>query len=163
MSRLTVGVLAVGLVAMVGQPARAQMPAPVNGGFGLEYTQPVPSGTMVLDRWWMMEMTPSVGTTLPPRTAVESPAAVRPADGGRVSRATRTGRSFARAGGRPVTGAAVQPATPLPTGSLYWPAAAGVPLYSPAQRYATYGYGYGVSPYGTADYGAAFRGYYWAP
>ena len=36
-----------------------------------------------------------------------------------------------------------------------------MPLYSPAQRYATYGQGYRVSPYGSVDYGMAYKGYYW--
>jgi hypothetical protein len=80
----------------------------------------------------------------------------------RAARAQRAGRSLARSGNRSFTGAGVQPGAPLPTGSLYWPGARGMPVYSPAQRYATYGYGYGVSPYGTADYGAAYKGYYWA-
>jgi hypothetical protein len=163
MSRLMGWVLAVGLFAVVGQPARAQMPAPVGGGFGLQYTQPIPSGTLVLNRWGMLEATPGVGTALPPATAVEQPASVPPVARARVARGNRMGRSFARVTGRPITGAGVQPGAPLPSGSLYWPGAAGMPLYSPAQRYATYGYGYGASPYGTADYGAAYKGYYWAP
>jgi hypothetical protein len=162
MSRVTGWVLAVGLVALAGQPARAQMPAPVYGGFGLEYTQPIPSGVLVLDRWGMLEATPGVGTASPP-TAVEQLAPGRPAAPVRGSRANRTGRSFARVTSRPVTRGGVQPGAPLPTGSLYWPAVAGTPLYSPAQRYASYGWGYGVSPYGTADYGAAYKGYYWSP
>lgn len=163
MSRLTGWVLAVGLVAVVGQPARAQMPAPANGGFGMEYAQPVPSDTLVLDRWWLLEATPGIGATLPPRTTAEAPAVVRPTQPARVPRATRTARTLSRTASRAVRRAGIQAGAPLPTGSLYWPPAAGVPLYSPEQRYATYGYGYGVSPYGTADYGAAYKGYYWAP
>jgi hypothetical protein len=163
MSRLMGWLLAVGLVAVVGQPARAQMPAPVFGGFGLEYMQPVPTGTVVLNRWGLLEVIPAVGTALPPTTAIEQPAAVRQVAPGRVSRANRPGRSFARVGSQPVAGAGVELGAPLPTGSLYWPAAAGMPLYSPAQRYASYGGGYGVGPYGTADYGAAYKGYYWGP
>ena len=78
-----------------------------------------------------------------------------PAEGGRPA------RSLGRAGHRRRTAASARTSAPLPTGSLYWPDAV-VPLYSPAQRYATYGQGYGVSPYGTADYGAAYKGHYWA-
>ncbi len=160
MRRVMGWVLAVGLIAVSGQPLRAQMPAPVYGGFGQEYSQPIPSNTLVLDRWWMLEETPGVADALPPAAAVQRPAVAGPIAPRRVA---RTNRSFARPGRRPVTRAGVQPGAPLPTGSLYWPGAVGMPVYSPAQRYASYGWGYGVSPYGTADYGAAYKGYYWAP
>jgi hypothetical protein len=158
MSRVTGWVLAMGLVAVAGQPARAQMPTAVNGGFGVEYTQTIPANSLVLDRWWMLETTPRMGSALPQNATVVRPAAVQPVAPGRVARAHRTSRSTARMSSRPVTSAVVQPGTPLPTGSLYWPEAIGMPLYSPSQRYASYGYGYGVSPYGTAYYGA-YKGY----
>jgi hypothetical protein len=153
-------VLAVMLV-VVGRSAHAQMPAPMNGGFGFDYAQTTPSNSYVLDRWWMVQATPTVGTTLPPSTVVEQPATVQPANPRRVSRAARTGRSISRVSSRPYSWAGARPVTPLPTGSLYWPAPAGVPLYSPVQRYASYGEGYGVSPYGSADYGAQYKGLYW--
>jgi hypothetical protein len=160
MSRAAGWVLAVGLLVVAGQPARAQMPAPVAGGFGIDYSQPIPSNSMVLDRWWLLEATSGVGAALPP-ASVESPTAAAPVAPGRAARVSRTHRSMARSVNRSFTRAGVEPGAPLPTGSLYWPVAAGMPVYSPAQRYATYGYGYGVSPYGTADYGAAYKGYYW--
>jgi hypothetical protein len=159
MCRLTGLVLALVLVVAAGQEARAQAPVPGPGGFGFEYTQTLPSNSLILDRWWMLEATPAVGTALPPPAVVQQPAAVEPANPGRAARPTRVVRSFSRVSSRPLNPAGVQPTTSLPTGSLYWPGAAGVPLYSPAQRYATYGQGYGVSPYGTADYGAAYKGY----
>jgi hypothetical protein len=165
MIRLTGSVLALMLVLVLGQPARAQMPAylPANGGFGFEYTQPIPSNSLMLDRWWMVQATPAVVTPMPATAVAAPPAAVEPADPGRVARATRTGRSFSRVVSRPYNRAVVQPATSLPTGSLSWLGVASVPLYSPAQRYATYGEGYGVSPYGTVDYSASYKGMYWAP
>jgi hypothetical protein len=158
MIRVTGWVLTLGSIAMLAQPARAQMPAPAFGGFGQEYSQPIPSDSLVLDRWWMLEATPRMDGA-PPSVAVERPTAV-PSAAGRVA---RTNRSFARARHAASKRASVQTAAPLPTGSLDWPGASGMPIYSPAQRYASYGWGYGVSPYGTADYGAAYKGYYWGP
>ena len=134
---------------------------PANGGFGLEYAQTPPSNGYVLDRWWMVQATPSVGNALPPSNLVQpAPAAVQPANPRRVTRAARAARSFSRLNARTANRAGMPAATALPTGSLYWPAA-GMPLYSPAQRYAAYGQGYGVSPYGSADYGAQYKGLYW--
>jgi hypothetical protein len=160
MSRLVGSALGLTLVLAVSQPARAQMAAPVYGGFGLEYTQSIPSGAYVLDRWWMVQATPFVGTTMPP-AVVQQPTAAEPTTAGRLTRAGRMGRSLSRTVSRPVSSVTTPSLTPLPTGSLYWPGAVGMPLYSPAQRYATYGQGYGVGPYGTADYGAAYKGMYW--
>jgi hypothetical protein len=163
MSRLTGWVLAVVLVVVVGREARAQVPEslPAYGGFGFDYGQPVPSNTYVLDRWGMLEATPMLGVALPAAPAVvERPATARPAQVGRVARSTRAVRSLSRVNTRRTIRANVEEAAPLPTGSLYWPGAVGIPVYSPAQRYASYGYGYGVSPYGTADYGAAYKGQY---
>jgi hypothetical protein len=157
MTRLVGSVLGLFLVLAVGQPVRAQMPAPVYGGFGLEYTQPVPTNRYVLDRWWMVQATPTVAAPLPAPAVVQQPVVVEPAQTGRLSRAARPSRSL----GRPVSSAVVQSPTALPTGSLNWLAAPGMSLYSPAQRYASYGQGYGVSPYGTADYGAAYKGMSW--
>ncbi len=164
MSRLIGSFLAVVFVAVAGPSARAQMPAPLPayGGFGFEYTQPIPSNTLLLDRFWMVEPTPSVVAPMPRTAAVPQPVA-QPANTGRVARATRTGRTFSRIVARPYNRAGIQTATPLPTGSLSWNGVGSVPLYSPAQRYATYGSGYGVSPYGSVDYGAQYKGMYWAP
>lgn len=160
MSRVTGLVLAAFLAMMVGQEARAQAPVGV-GGFGFEYTQPIPSNTVLLDRWWVPVQTPAVGTVPPPAQAVETAPAVQATGPVRTARTARGIRSFARVGTRRSTRFAAQPTTSLPTGSLYWPGAAGVPLYSPAQRYAAYGQGYDVSPYGSTDYGANYKGLYW--
>jgi hypothetical protein len=46
----------------------------------------------------------------------------------------------------------------LPTGSLNWPGASRVLLYSPALRYENYGGGYGRGPYGTIDCGMMYHG-----
>ena len=162
MSRLTGWVLTVVLVVVVGREARAQVPGslPAYGGFGFDYAQPIPSNSFVLDRWGMLEATPMLGVALPVPTAVERSATARPAHVGRVARSTRAVRSLSRVNTRRTSRAAVEDLAPLPTGSLYWPGAVGMPVYSPAQRYASYGFGYGVSPYGTADYGAAYKGLY---
>jgi hypothetical protein len=162
MSRLMGLVLAM-MFVMVGRSAQAQMPAPVNGGFGFEYTQPIPANSYVLDRYWWVQPTPVVGTTMPPATVVApQPAPVQqPVNPRRVTRAMRAGRSLSRLGGQPYTRSGQPVATPLPTGSLYRPATVGMPLYSPAQRYASYGQGYGLSPYGSTDYGGLYKGLYW--
>ena len=84
------------------------------------------------------------------------PRRCRPTLVGRAARPARLDRSRGPAVGGSIV-ASTRPSTALPTGSLYWPGG-GMPLYSPAQRYAAYGQGYGVSPYGRADYGAHTRG-----
>jgi hypothetical protein len=165
MRRLTGLGLAVVLVVSFDQSARAQSDyaGAVMGfgyaGFGLDYTQTVPSNSLVLDQWWMLQETPMVGPMLPEAGAARTPVAKVSAIP--APRAARPARSFARAGSRRL-GRSVTPASsPLPIGSLDWGGSAVVPSYSPVQRYAAYGQGYGVSPYGTADYGAAYKGYYW--
>jgi hypothetical protein len=160
MRRLTGSALAVVLVIAIGQEARAQSADPASGpgGFGLEYTQSVPSNSLVLDRWWMLEATPMVGSILPgPAVAQTEASTVQTTP---AARAARPARSFSRTANRRLDRGVVPASASLPTGSLYWPAGV-VPLYSPAQRYATYGQGYDVSPYGTIDYGAAYKGFYW--
>ena len=64
MRRLTGSALAVVLVVVIGREARAQsvVTARGPGGFGQEYTQSPPSNSVLLDRWWMLEMTPAVGS-----------------------------------------------------------------------------------------------------
>lgn len=158
MRRLTGLVLAVAVIGVLSaNPARAQAPMPMNGGFGFNYTQGIPANSYVLDRWWMVGETPMVGSAVPAGTV----AVPQPADAGRVVRSGRARRSYSRVVVRPYNRAGIPAASALPTGSLYWPATSGMPLYSPAQRYASYGQGYGVSPYGTADYGALYKGLYW--
>ncbi len=164
MRRLMGLALAVVLVAF-GQTARAQSdyPGAVAGfgyaGFGLGYTQVIPSNSLVLDRWWMLQETPMVVPMLPESGASRAPVSTATATA--APRAARPARSFARGGSRRSDRSVTPASSPLPTGSLDWGGSAVVPLYSPVQRYATYGQGYGVSPYGTADYGAAYKGYYW--
>jgi hypothetical protein len=164
MGRLTGLALAVVLVVSFGQSAKAQSadPGAVMGfgyaGFGLDYTQAIPSNSLVLDRWWMLEATSMVGPMLPdPATAQ---AAVVGAPATPAPRVARPARSLARGGSRRMGRSATPASSPLPTGSLDWAGSVVVPLYSPIQRYATYGQGYEVSPYGTADYGAAYKGLY---
>ncbi len=157
-----VGLMLAVMFVLVGQSAHAQLPAvgqlPANGGFGMDYAQPVPSNTYVLDRWWMVQATPSVGSALPPSNQVQSaPVVVQPANPRRM---TRAARSLSRMNARAVNRVGAPAATALPSGSLYWPATS-MPLYSPEQRYAAYGQGYGVSPYGSVDYGAQYKGLYW--
>ena len=160
MSRL-LGLSLALMFVVVGRSAHAQMPSSANGGFGFDYAQTIPSNTYVLDRWWWMQPTPVVESTLPPQTVMAPAAPTQPANPGRMTRAARPSRSFARMGTRPNGSPAALPGAPLPTGSLYWQATAGQPLYSPVQREAAYGQGYGVSPYGSADYGAQYKGLYW--
>jgi hypothetical protein len=153
------------LVTIVGSEARAQGPVGAYtgasaqagypgsepfGGFGFNHAQVLPSNSYVLDQWWMLWATPTVGTVAP-EPAAPAPPATRPAP------ASRTPRNLVRRSTR-----ASAPAThPLPTGSLYWPGASGVVLYSPAQRYASYEGGYARSAYGTIDYGLSYKGFYW--
>lgn len=165
MRRAAVWVLAILLIAVAGRESRAQATAGLPsgyGGFGLEYTQTIPSNSLILDRWWMLEPTQAVGSAVPAsgRQSANPAAAVSPT---RTARSSRVVRSLSRTSGRRATSGTVttRTAAPMPTGSLAWPGAGVMPLYSPAQRYATYGYGYGVSPYGTADYGAAYKGMEW--
>ncbi|MHB1556322.1 MAG: hypothetical protein ACYC61_02460 [Isosphaeraceae bacterium] len=165
MRRVMGPALAVLVVLAMGQVAWAQAPALAPSGsgvgaFGPEYTQAPPSNSLILDRWWMLEATPVVGA-LPPTTAnvAVSPAA-------QPSRAVvrgRAGRSLSRsrAAARRVPRGTDPEAIALPTGSLAWPRGPVVPLYSPANRYASYGYGYAVSPYGSMDYGAQYKGMAW--
>ena len=73
MRRLTGLALAVVLVVVVGRAGGrpgAGREGSAYGGFGLEYTQPIPSNSLVLDRWWMLEATPMVDPRLPQSGAV---------------------------------------------------------------------------------------------
>ena len=106
------------------------------GGFGLEMIQTPIAGTFMLDRFGLVHRTPrrepSVRVTAPrPR--------FRSSRSGPATRTARVGY-------------------PLPTGSLNWPGASGVLLYSPALRYENYGGGYGRGPYGTMDCGMMYHG-----
>lgn len=164
MRRMTGSTLAVLMVMAMGQAARAQAPAPAGSGvgaFGPEYTQAPPSNSLVLDRWWMVQATPVVGAL--PQWTTEHVAVAPAAQPSRAVVRGRTSRSLSRsrAAARRVARGADPAAVALPTGSLAWPRGPVVPLYSPANRYASYGYGYAVSPYGSMDYGAQYKGMAW--
>jgi len=178
MRRILGPILAMGFVVMLVGQASAQTPeddliggsvhggyAPYNlpfGGFGFGYTQVLPSNSYVLDRYWMVAATPSVGTMAQAVAPAQATEPVQRVARARAGKPARPVRSVApKAGARKTYQAAAQTTEPLPSGSLYWQGNAGVPLYSPAQRYGTYGYGYGSSPHGTIDYGFAYQGYYW--
>jgi len=178
MRRILGPILAMGLIVILGARASAQAQegelsggsiqggiSPFNlpfGGFGLGYTQVLPSDSYVFNRYWQVVATPSVGMMTPtvaPAQATEPvQKAVRPR-AGKPARPARTAAMKARA--RTTVQAPAPMIEPLPSGSLYWSGAAGIPLYSPAERYGSYGYGYGRTPHGTIDYGSAYKGYYW--
>jgi hypothetical protein len=107
-----------------------------HGGVGLGYSPMVRAWGFV-DRFGMLQATPSVSAVRPERAA--------------QVRAVRILHETVPSG--PRTRYA------LPTGSLYWPAAGGVMLYSPLARYQSYGAGYAVGPYGTADHGIMYKGW----
>jgi len=131
-------------------------------GFGAGYIQAVVGGSVIMDRFGMLYRIPDVA----PAPTSEGR---RTEDGGRKKlngssdvvaapalRAARARAGRARAGSGRV---AAQPRYQLPTGSLYWPAANEVILYSPAMRYQSYGGGYGRDPYGSIDHGTMWKGW----
>jgi len=111
------------------------------GGFGLEYTQPVVAGSLVMDQYGLVYAAPSV----------ESAPAVVTAQPQLQSR-TRSSRSSS-------TRTVARPRYRLPTGSLEWAGGTGVILYSDATRYETYGSGYARGPYGVVDYSHMSKGW----
>jgi hypothetical protein len=170
-------ILAMGLVAVLGVQASAQAQegelsggsvqggsTPFNlpsGGFGLGYTQVLPSDGYVLDRYWQVVATSSAGTMAPADAPAQATEPVQRVARARAGKPARTARSVGiKARARKTDQVASQTTEPLPSGSLYWSGAAGVSLYSPTERYASYGYGYDRSPHGTTDYGFAYQGYY---
>jgi hypothetical protein len=178
MKRILGPVVAMALMVVLSPQASAQMPqdalragsvyggfAPFNqayGGFGFGYSQVLPSNSFVLDRYWMVEATPGVGTMAPAVAPAQAAAPVRGVARARPGRTARSVRLAAsKSGARKSYPAAAQPTEPLPSGSLYWPGTDAVPLYSPAQRYESYGYGYDRSPVGSIDYGSSYKGYDW--
>ncbi len=110
-----------------------------NGGFGVQYSQPVTAGSWIVDQYGMVQMIPSVERA--PRAAVQQPAP-----------AAQTPRSAANR-------AKAKPRYQLPTGSLVWAGADGVVNYSPAMRHESYGSGYGRGPYGVVNYGYMYKGW----
>jgi hypothetical protein len=115
----------------IGSPAAY----PDLGGVGLGYSQSVRAGGVVMDRFGMPHAAPSPGA----RVSARAPRA-------------RARAPQARAG-------SARPRYQLPTGSLYWPDAGGVMLYSPLERHRSYGDGYGNGPYGSADHGIMYKGW----
>ena len=111
-----------GAAVMAGQPY---------GGFGLQYSPGVPAGGMVVDQW---------GGLHPVGYANSGPVAVVQPENRVVLTRPRSRRMMA------------QPRYQLPTGSLEWSGGNGGMLYSPGTRYASYGSGYSVGPYGVIDH-----------
>jgi len=115
-----------------------------SGGFGLEYTQPVGEGSLVMDRFGMFYMAPAVRTAAPSNTTAAVSAPMR-----RRGVQSRTEAKRVQA----------QPRYQMPTGSLYWSGANSGILYSPAMRYQSYGGGYARSPYGAVDHSIMYKGW----
>jgi hypothetical protein len=163
---------AVVLVMVLGSQARAQIlvgddsglgtyvrytsAGPGFGGYGFDYVQTVPSNSYVLDRWWMVTETPTVGTVPPPAATAQARRVAQVAPAPRVARA---GRRVGSPGAARASTVRWTYSYPLPTGSLSWPGAGAVSFYSPAQRYESYDSGYTRSPYGSINYGMAYKGY----
>jgi hypothetical protein len=109
------------------------------GGFGLESVQAPMAGSVAMDRFGMLHGTSRVASG-PRVAAARSPSKPSRASGySGGSRVSRTQYS-------------------LPTGSLSWPGASRVILYTPAMRYQTYGGGYARGPYGSVDCGILYKG-----
>jgi hypothetical protein len=110
------------------------------GGFGLEYSQTVPAGGMVMDQYGLWHALPNLESA-PPVAAAQP------------QTRTRTTRSVSRR----VAAKVAQPRYQLPTGSLGMSGANGGILYSPGTRYQSYGSGYGL-PMGTIDHSGMWWG-----
>jgi hypothetical protein len=100
------------------------------GGFGLQYSPEVPVSGMVVDQYGLLHPVASVDSA-PPVVVQAQP---------RVMTRYRSRRPTA------------QPRYLVPTGSLGWSAGNGGMLYPVNSRYAAYGSGYGVGPYGVVDH-----------
>jgi hypothetical protein len=111
------------------------------GGFGLEYSQAVPAGGMVMDQYGLWHAVPYVEST--PSVAVAPQPQPR----------SRTPRSASRR----VAAKVAQPRYQLPSGSLGLSGANGGMLYSPGMRYQSYGSGYGW-PVGVIDNSGMWHG-----
>jgi hypothetical protein len=107
------------------------------GGFGLEFGQELPAGSLFIDRYGILYQMPEF-------------------DRQRSTPAPHARPRQPRAGSLRVKG---QARYQLPTGSLYWPDASRVLIYSPATRYRSYGAGYGIGPYGSVDHGMMYKGW----
>jgi hypothetical protein len=112
---------------------------PAFGGFGMDYMQVPQAGTFQMDRFGGVYAVPGSYPGMP-QVFTAAPARTQ-------SNNSRSGATSVRARYR------------VPTGSLYWPGAGGVLLYSPQLRNASYGSGYARSPYGRIDYGTMWLGW----
>jgi hypothetical protein len=101
------------------------------GGFGLQYSPAVPPGGVVVDQYGLVHQVPYVASA--PQVVVQAQPRVM----------TRYGSRRA---------AMAQPRYLVPTGSLGWSAGNDGMLYPVDARYAAYGNGYGVGPYGVVDH-----------
>jgi hypothetical protein len=111
-----------------GVPATASQ---AYGGFGLQYSPGVPAGAVVMDQYGLLHQVPYVASA--PQAVMQAQPRV----------------THARYGSRR---AAAQPRYQLPTGSLGGSAGNGGMFYPVDARYASYGSGYGVGPYGVVDH-----------
>jgi hypothetical protein len=100
------------------------------GGFGLQYSPGVPAGAIVMDQYGLLHQVPYVATA--PQVVVQAQPRTT---------YTRFGSRRARAQAR----------YQLPTGSLGGSAGNSGMFYPVDARYASYGSGYGVGPYGVVD------------
>jgi hypothetical protein len=110
----------------------------VYGGFGLEYSQTLTAGGMIMDQYGLWHVVPYV-ESVPPVAAA------------RTAAPPWMSRSVSR---RVVTKLA-QPRYQLPTGSLGLSGTNGGILYSPGMRHQSYGYGW---PVGASDYSGMWHG-----
>jgi hypothetical protein len=108
-----------------------------NGAFGLGYVQVPMVGSVLVDQYGGIHVAAPVMST---------PTMQAPQPRSHIT------RSKSR---KP----APQPRYALTTGSLYWPGAGQVILYSPVLRQQTYGGGYERSPYGSIDSGGMWHGW----
>jgi hypothetical protein len=143
---LLVGLLAPADAEMSGEDPYVMGPLGVGGyaydsepygGFGLEFAQLAPAGSLMMDRFGMWYALPYISPA--PTVAASQPRA-----------------NLRRAGSRRTT---ALPRYSLPTGSLYWPGASEVILYSPSMRYRAYGGGYARDPYGSIDHSIMYKGW----
>jgi hypothetical protein len=110
-----------------------------NGSFGIGYAQPLAAGSLVMDQYGLVYVTPTVESA--PRPVVAQPAPITRTSGP-ISNRTKA-----------------KPRYQLPTGSLGWTGANGVILYSPATRHESYGSGFARGSYGVVDYGYMSKGW----
>jgi hypothetical protein len=112
------------------------------GGFGHEYTQGPPVSGIVMDQWGQV-----IGTTFVapgPIVATDQAASTQPVTRQNVrSRFRKT---------------PMQPRYAVTTGSLGVSGSGGVAVFGPGMRERSYGWGYGLSPYGTTQYFGPWKG-----